>query len=514
VADFSGTPTAGTAPHTVQFTDLSSANTVAWLWDFGDGGTSTEQHPSYEYTAEGDYTVSLTASNDCGSDQHVAVDYVHVDAPSPVALAMSDIPMTGTISGTYSDTHASDDVYEIITEVSSETHPRKWYSMLEHRWEFNVLPGVEVIFRLEARRPSNADGDDFAFEYSTNGIDFSPLLAVSSATEQVYAAPIPSQVSGTVYVRVQDTDRTQRNQSLDSIFIDWMAIETNSTPLPPVAAFTASPTSGYAPLIVQFTDASTGAPSSWSWDFGDGGSSTLQHPSHQYLIPETYTVTLTVTNAQGSDSETKTDYIVVLEQIDHTMHVHDMVVTRKVAGPNHSGRCTVWIVDETDQPVEGATVSVTASGPVSGSFSGVTAGDGTVKFETGKIRNPVGEWCFEVTDVTHSIHGYDPAANSVTVACESGPVRDGEVAAVGRLAFQLVRAEGPSLISFTLSRASRVRVELFDVTGTRMSLLADEWRSAGAHRLGLDTSHLASGVYFCRLETGESRITRKLMIVQ
>jgi len=83
------------------------------------------------------------------------------------------------------------------------------------------------------------------------------------------------------------------------------------TPMPLVASFTASPTSGPAPLTVAFTDTSTGGATSWSWDFGDGGTSTLQNPSHTYASTGTYIVTLTATNAGGSDTETKTDCITV-----------------------------------------------------------------------------------------------------------------------------------------------------------------------------------------------------------
>ncbi len=76
---------------------------------------------------------------------------------------------------------------------------------------------------------------------------------------------------------------------------------------PPTASFTRSPSSGEPPLTVQFTDTSTGTPTSWHWDFGDGNISTLQNPSHTYTAPGDYTVTLTVTNAYGED--TKTSYV-------------------------------------------------------------------------------------------------------------------------------------------------------------------------------------------------------------
>jgi hypothetical protein len=62
---------------------------------------------------------------------------------------------------------------------------------------------------------------------------------------------------------------------------------------------------------VQFTDASTNTPTSWLWNFGDATTSTLQNPTKTYSTPGTYTVTLTATNASGSDGETKSGYIVV-----------------------------------------------------------------------------------------------------------------------------------------------------------------------------------------------------------
>jgi PKD repeat protein len=85
------------------------------------------------------------------------------------------------------------------------------------------------------------------------------------------------------------------------------------TPTPaPVANFTGTPTSGTAPLIVNFNDTSTGVPTSWLWHFGDGTNSTLQHPQKIYLTPGTYTVNLTASSAWGSDTSVRSDYITVL----------------------------------------------------------------------------------------------------------------------------------------------------------------------------------------------------------
>jgi PKD repeat protein len=77
------------------------------------------------------------------------------------------------------------------------------------------------------------------------------------------------------------------------------------------AEFSATPTSGPAPLAVTFTNLSTGDWSTVSWNFGDGATSTDSNPSHIYTVPGTYTVSLIVIGSGGSDIETKTDYIQV-----------------------------------------------------------------------------------------------------------------------------------------------------------------------------------------------------------
>ncbi|MCQ8894118.1 MAG: PKD domain-containing protein [Methanolinea sp.] len=73
-------------------------------------------------------------------------------------------------------------------------------------------------------------------------------------------------------------------------------------PSPPEAGFMASPLSGTAPLVVAFTDTSTGFPTAWTWDFGDGTTSPERNPSHTYSVPGTYTVTLTAQNDGGSST--------------------------------------------------------------------------------------------------------------------------------------------------------------------------------------------------------------------
>ncbi|WP_292391358.1 PKD domain-containing protein [Methanosarcina sp. UBA5] len=100
-----------------------------------------------------------------------------------------------------------------------------------------------------------------------------------------------------------------RNENSD-IYMSTISSE-EPEPVPPVANFSAKPTSGKAPLNVAFTDKSAGSPIKWKWNFGDGTSSTEQNPKHEYSQEGKYKVTLTVTNAAGSSTAIKTNYIKV-----------------------------------------------------------------------------------------------------------------------------------------------------------------------------------------------------------
>ncbi|MDD3092402.1 MAG: PKD domain-containing protein, partial [Methanoregulaceae archaeon] len=77
----------------------------------------------------------------------------------------------------------------------------------------------------------------------------------------------------------------------------------------PVASFTADPTIGFVPLSVDFTDTSTGDPINWDWEFGDGGTDTVQNPTHLYEVVGNYTVNLTVCNLDGCDNTSGIIYV-------------------------------------------------------------------------------------------------------------------------------------------------------------------------------------------------------------
>ena len=110
----------------------------------------------------------------------------------------------------------------------------------------------------------------------------------------------------------------------------------------PVADFTnATPTQGFAPLLVNFTDLSQTAITTWNWSFGDGTpNSTVQNPSHLYIASGQFTVNLTVTNATGTASVSKPLFVNVTPLSDFLTFNNAGVAPQFVAVCRHFNRDT------------------------------------------------------------------------------------------------------------------------------------------------------------------------------
>lgn len=296
------------------------------------------------------------------------------------------------------------------------------------------------------------------------------------------------------------------------------------TDVTPVAAFSGSPTSGDAPLSVNFTDASSNNPDVWSWDFGDGGSSSSQNPGYVYTSAGTYTVSLTASNCAGSDVATQVSYITVTSPPAADLHVHDITVTRTSRGPNWNGIGTITIMDDSHNPVANATVTVTADGPTGGTGSASTNSNGQVSFQTSKIRNPSGEWCFEVTNVTHGSLTYNSSKNDVTRACESGVVfsEGGAEIYSGAIKPEVFSVSqnfpnpfNPTTkIEVNAPTAGYMEVTIYNLMGQRVATLINGEVSSGVHTVEWDASNNASGVYFYVAKFGDQVIKRKMTLLK
>ena len=167
-------------------------------------------------------------------------------------------------------------------------------------------------------------------------------------------------------------------------------------------------------------DASTsydpdGSITSYAWAFGDENSGSGATASHIYTADGTYTVFLTVTDNQGAPGSTSKSVTVASGGGggETVIYVFDITMSGKKAGTNRSAIAVVTIVDAAGNPVSGATVAGAWSGATSGSVSGTTDTNGTVSFESAKVRK-AGTFTFTVTNVTKTGAIYDASQNVET----------------------------------------------------------------------------------------------------
>ena len=244
-ASFTSNVTAGQPPLIVNFEDTSTYNPSRWQWDFGDGTTSTEQHPTHVYITPGSYNVILKVIDEnCDYGTVTEEDYITVQYIKPIAgFTSDDSPLAPSLTINFKDI--------------SSNYPTSW------DWDFG-----------DGSEHSTSQNPSHTYEHTGT---YPVILTVSnpadsdSITEYITARPA---------VIVPPTPETY----------------------PPEASFETTGNEGEEPFDVFFTDTSTNNPTSWLWDFGDGTTSTEQYPHHIYFNDGIYAVTLRATNNKGSDT--------------------------------------------------------------------------------------------------------------------------------------------------------------------------------------------------------------------
>ena len=401
VANFTANQTIGCDNLTVRFTNTSTGNPTSYLWDFGDGNTTTEQNPLHTYNTPGTYTVKLTATNNAGgSDTKIETNLIKIgESPTideTIIIASSQFAADGTITlnatggltpYNYSWEHDSElnsniadnlttgTYYVTVKEafnncISSKsifvgyvvpppvadftanqtigcnnltvefTNTSTTGGSAQYIWNFgdgtnnSTLENPTHVYNSAGTYTvsltvTNAAGNNTKTETNLIKIGASPTIneTITHATTQISAdgsitlnitgatgpynyswehdSELNSNVAnnlttGTYTVTVSEAVNSCTNSK--SIFVDYL----------PAANFTASTVIGCNNLNVQFTNTSTGNITGYSWNFGDGNTSTLENPTHTYNSAGTYTVSLTVTNAAGNNTKTEINLIKIV----------------------------------------------------------------------------------------------------------------------------------------------------------------------------------------------------------
>jgi PKD repeat protein len=350
VAEFTSNVTTGKAPLVVKFTDLSTNNPTSVRWYFGDGIDSSTRNATHTYTKAGAYTVKLVANNTAGSGTITKTGYIVVGSTIPIA----DFSYAPTIIDDYVPVQFND------KSISSSELTYKWEVI--NAWSKNIIATSTLknpifIFDLfglgnntvvltvrdvfgntvtttkeiyvyespkasffadpsyEGIAPYTVTFVDSSSGYITqaywnfgNGVEYNYKqgdVADSSMYTQTYDKPGKYIITYSITGNGGLTDTTSKMITV----IQNTSIPEGNAPVPD---FTVNKTSGTYPLTVKFSDLSTNNPTSVRWYFGDGLDSSTRNATHTYTKAGTYTVTLEATNAVGSSTSNKVNYITVV----------------------------------------------------------------------------------------------------------------------------------------------------------------------------------------------------------
>ena len=187
------------------------------------------------------------------------------------------------------------------------------------------INGIYAVNTSEAWMVSNGDyiihttdGENWAAASAETGEDLNDIDFTDADSGWIVGdggAILHTADGGTTWTE-QSTQITGDLLAIDMVDVNLgYAVGTDGTIICyrrlPQAAFSADATSASSGGTIAFTDESSNNPISWSWDFGDGSTSSEQNPTHVYEAAGIYSISLTVTNCAGSDDEVKTDHIAI-----------------------------------------------------------------------------------------------------------------------------------------------------------------------------------------------------------
>lgn len=259
----------------VNFTDLTLHAPTNWSWTFTSGtpGTSTVQNPqNIQYNTPGIYPVKLVAANSFGSDSLTQIQYINVVNTATICQQTSMTSLSGTI---YDQGGPNGDYTDNLN------------------CSFLINPGCADSLTLTFSQFDLEFSYDYLFVYDGTTAA-APLLGSFTGNT---LPPTLSSNSGAFFI----TFTTDWSVTEAGFAATWHSVAVGSAP---AASFSYMPVVPPASTPVQFTDQSLSNPTSWFWNFGDAGTSTLQNPTHVYASAGSYTVTLVVCNCVSCDTVT------------------------------------------------------------------------------------------------------------------------------------------------------------------------------------------------------------------
>ena len=291
----------------VQFSDASQNLPTSWLWSFGDGTTGTAQNPSHCYAAAGAYQVRLVATNGNGSATSAATTITY-NSTAPAAATCA--PATTAYCCNYGVVRVRLSTIDNASADGSAGYQdfscaQRATLVVGVAYPLQVTTGGTLPHDTRVYLDLNNDGAFTASELVGQALNTaSPTFSLKLPATTPLGQPLRLRLVADYVGSDPQPCKGPTNGQVEDYAVVPMA-----NPNPPVAAFTSTYVSGGCVNPVQFTDQTTNAPTAWSWNFGDGTTSALQNPAHQFAAG-TYSVALTVTNANGASSTSRAGFVI------------------------------------------------------------------------------------------------------------------------------------------------------------------------------------------------------------
>jgi gliding motility-associated-like protein len=317
-ASFTANITTGCVPVNIQFTDKSTSTTgsiVSWLWDFGDGSTSTAQNPSHAYNNTGFYNVYLTVTSSSGCKNTVGINrYIRIvsgvkaefDNSKPVSCQapyainfINNSSGPGNMSFQWdlgngntstasapSTTYPSTGTYTVTLTATSE------FGCSGSITKPVTLGGPSTSIKAPDTVCQNAKVffvNDYSVTPQKTVWDFgNGQQSLNTHDSTVYSTP------GNYTVKLFNTYSSCRDSAVKNIYVRAS----------PLVDFTVSnAVACKAPLNVTFQDVSPATITKWAWDFGDGGTGTGPNPTHTYNAAGNFNVSILFTDDKGCEGK-------------------------------------------------------------------------------------------------------------------------------------------------------------------------------------------------------------------
>jgi len=460
----------------VAFANASSGSVVSYAWDFDDGTTDNVANPVHTFISSGTYNVQLIV---CGVSTCDTLSQTVVVSASNTVLGASCYPFNNAVT-----------VGTGITTVQLNTLSNASSNSTEGFQDFSCSMGTQLMLSItENFMVTTTSGTSQIvkawIDYNNDGIFAGNELVMSSIATGNHSTtilpPANAVLNTPLRMRIKSdlasaTTTGPCDNPTDGQVEDYF-IEVVPNNIPPDALFTDSVSVDCSGIVV-FTDMSTQNPTSWNWDFGDGTTSTIQNPIHQYAVGGIYAVKLVATNANGSDSITQ-----------------NIVANRYLIGISYSGFMNANQVINFAQ---------TGSSSISWDWN---FGDGN----TSTIANPSNTYAqdgtYYVTLHTENTLGCK-ASFTDTLNIEF-PLGIDE--ATEGYAVSLRPNPNNGNFKFKYKGASS-EVKLVLVSASGQTIFTKEYQVNGSVEIDFNNLNLAAGSYFLNVEDGEHKESLQFVV--